>query len=58
MSVRQKDDFDFSLIRKRTGDFDESEDDAAAIAAADEAERVPQGSRSRQTGLDDQEEIR
>ena len=58
MSFRQKDDFDFSLIRKRTGDFDESEDDAAEIAAADEAERVPQGSRSRQNGLDDQEEIR
>ena len=34
MSFRQEDDFDFSLIRKRTGDFDESEDDEMAVAEA------------------------
>src|SRR5699024_1250304 len=37
MTVRQKDDFDFSLIRKRTGDFDEEEPAAEPATAGPEA---------------------
>ena len=43
MSFRQKDDFDFSLIRKRTGDFDEAEDEETAVAEASVAPRGAAG---------------
>jgi Na+/proline symporter len=56
MSFRQTDDFDFSLIRKRTGDFDESEDDPQQPAAADDSLHLSRASRDGADATDDRKD--